>query len=170
MIDQQLEKAILNSPKDKTFIDKLLGKTEVEELKRIVKKPNLNREDMLEMLYLVVGIEQKLMNYSEWDRYFLSKYFVWIRTFVELLEHYYDYKEYLTKEGLLTTEISRLYEHTMNYLQHSTKFLLDLYFHLSRSTLSLGGAMVTESLRNKFEIDYRQQLPPEKEKRSWWRW
>lgn len=169
MIEEQIERSMMNNPKDKTFVDKILSSRDVEEIRKIVRKPELSREDMLDILYLMVGKEQKLLNYSQWDRVFLTKFFVWIRAFVELLENYYDYKEHMIEQGTFNGENERLYNQMMLRYQHATKSLVDLYLHLSRSTMSLGGSAFVEILKNKFEIGYTQPQAKE-EKKGIFKW
>lgn len=95
MFENQLQSAMFNSQNDKTFIDKLLSRQDVEAIRELIKKPKLYRPDIMELQYLVSGAESKLLNYSEWDRYIILKFFVWIREFTKIAELLYDYQEKL---------------------------------------------------------------------------
>ena len=42
--------------------------------------------ELLELLYMCIGTEAKLVNLSDWDRYVVLKFFVWIREFIKVVE------------------------------------------------------------------------------------
>src|SRR6056297_2048732 len=98
-VEQAIGNSILNSSGEKTFIDKLLGKNDVERVRELVRKEKLTREELLELLYSLTGTEMKLLNLGTWDRYVILKYFVWIRDFVKNIEIMYDYQEKVFKEA-----------------------------------------------------------------------
>lgn len=78
---------------EKSYTDKLLAKEDVRNIQDLVKKEDLTRSELLEILYLLSSSEIKLANFSEWDRYLLGKFLAWIRDFVSICEILYDYKE-----------------------------------------------------------------------------
>lgn len=142
---------------EKTSIDKLLAKNEVERVKELIKKNNLSREELLELLYMCSSTESKLLNLSKWDRYVMLKFFVWLREFIKVSEIYFDYESDLEKRKIKLSKRSRdLLENNKRYMEHNAKFLVDLYFIIARSTLSLGATGFMELLKNKFEMEYNQ--------------
>ena len=171
MIEEQIEQQIFSQPQDKTFIDKLMGRKEADKIEKIMKKSNddINRNDLQTMLSIIIGIEQKLGNYGEYDRYYLTKYFVWVRSFFEVLDYNYDYFEYVEKNISLGDRDKRLLNQVKNQWVHITKFMVDLYLHLSRSTMSIGGAFTMEAFRNKYEISYSQPQQQREEKKGFLR-
>lgn len=166
--------------KDKSFLDKLLAKEDVDRLRELTKKPKLCREDLLELLYLLTSTESKLLNLGEWDRYIMLKFFVWIREFIKIAELLYDYqddlkrKEHLcntckkynddvknkctcitfTPSAQLTPRCKQLLYNNERLIEHNAKFLIDLYLNIGRTTLSLGGTGFLETLKNKYELVY----------------
>ena len=157
--EEQIQKAMFASGGDKTFSDKLFAKDDVDKLRNLVKKPNLTRTDLLEILYLMSGNEQKLLNFGEWDRYVSLKFFVWIREFAKVLEQFYDYKETLDKKTInqqyrLTPRAEQMLENIGQLMEHNLKFLVDLSLRIDRSTLSIGATGFLETLKNKFEMTY----------------
>jgi len=186
MFEQQLQNAMFSGSKEKTFIDKLLAKEDVDRLRELIKKPKLKREELLELLYLLGSTESKLLNYGEWDRYVILKFFVWIREFIKVAELLYDYTDDLERkentcssctkfkkgylsgdEDVCTCEVFKtsimLTKRTRQTLyncerlvEHNAKFLIDLYLNISRTTLSIGGTGLLEILKNKYEIAYPQ--------------
>lgn len=96
--EQQIQKAMFSPTSEKTFIDKILARSDVDAIRKIISKPRLKREELLELLYMLGGVESKLYNYSEWDRYIILKFFVWIREFVKIAELLYDYQDELRKK------------------------------------------------------------------------
>lgn len=160
--EQQMQSGLFTSNAEKTFIDKLLGRKDVEAIREIIRKPRLNREDLLDLLYMLSSVESKLLNYGPWDRYIILKYFVWIREFVALSEHLFDYKDRieakeLTGQATLSPRTKQLFDNNIRLMEHNVKFLVDLYFNIGRTTLSLGATGFLEPLKNKYEVNYPQQ-------------
>lgn len=197
--EQNLQNSLFSGKSEKTFIDKLLAKDDAISVREIIRKKKLEREDLVELLYLLSGTEAKLLNYSEWDRYVILKFFIWIREFVKVAENLYDYQDDLNfKQNLclkceklfnkvgdqikecectepvkpdpLNSRTKKLLFNNERNIEHAAKFLIDLYFNIARTTLSLRGTGFIEMLKNKFEISYPQgsglQTPLQQEKPS----
>lgn len=159
--EEEIQKSIFSRDTEKTYIDKLLARREIDRVKELIKKDKLNRSELLELLYMCLGAEAKLINLGEWDRYILLKFFVWIREFIKVAELMYDTKEYLEekeRKGIYTTteRTKQILLNNERLIEHNAKFLIDLYFNISRTTLSLGGTAFLELLKNKFELSYPQ--------------
>lgn len=184
--EQQLQNAMFSQNSEKTFIDKVLARQEVDYLREIIKKPRLERADLLEILYLISGVESKLMNYSAWDRYVILKFFVWIREFVKQAEFLYDYRDRLeererqcsgcegykdvvkgekltrckckefTAKHTMPVRTRQLFDDAQRQSEHIVKFLIDLYLNIARTSLSTGATAFLELLTNKFEMAYPQ--------------
>lgn len=159
-IEDQLQQSLFKRDSERTFIDKVLAKEEVDRIRELVKKPKLARNEMLELLYLVGGNEAKLLNYSDWDRYLMNKFFVWLREFVKILEMFFDYREYLEgkekkdKNFKLSSRFRKILDNNQALLEHQVKFLIDLYLNVGRTSLSVGATGFMELLTNKFEMAY----------------
>lgn len=161
MIEEAIQKSLFSKQSEKTFLDKILARQDVDNIREIIKKPKLTREDLLELLYLLSGTEAKLLNYGEWDRYILLKFFVWIREFIKIAELLYDYQDDLDtkrkkKEFTITKRTEQLLKNNERLIEHNAKFLIDLYFNIARTTLSLGATGFREALTSKFEMSYPQ--------------
>lgn len=168
MFEDALARSIFTQNVEKTFIDKILAKDEVERVRQLVRKDRLKRQDILEILYMLSGVESKLWNFSAWDRYINCKFFVWIREFVMLMELIMDHKDDMQikqKKGLisLSPRYIKLLDDIQRQAEHNVKFLIDLYFNIGRTTLSNGATGFLEALRNKFDINYT--APPPKEEK-----
>lgn len=158
MIEEGIARKMMeNISTEKTFIDKILGKSDTDRLRELIQKDPLQRKDMLEILYLLGGTEAKLFNYNDWDRYIILKFFVWIREFVKISELMYDYEDEV-KEGniKLSPRAQQILKNNQRLMQHNAKFLIDLYLNIGRTTLSVGALGISELLKNKFEISYPQ--------------
>lgn len=159
--ENYLEMNTFRRNSEKTHVDKLLGREEVERLKEIIKKADPTREELLELLNLLTGIEQKLVNYSDYDRYILGKYFTWIRDLVKICEFLYDYEDRIKKENYFEgSPHKKVIMDTLTEIKkmqlHNTKFSIDVFLFLSRSTMSLEmvgfGGLSTQS----YKYDYGQ--------------
>jgi hypothetical protein len=159
--EQAIANQVFSKNQEKTFIDKILAKQDVESVRELIKKPRLKREELLELLYLLTSTESKLLNYSEWDRYIILKYFVWIREFIKISELLFDYTDFINKKEatgrhILTDRSRELLDNCERLVEHNAKFLIDLYFNIARTTLSLGATGILELIKNKYEISYPQ--------------
>lgn len=152
---------IYQQNQDKSYVDKILAKSEIERTKELQRKENLTRSELLELMYSCLESEAKLVNYSEYDRYIILKYFVWVREFIKIAETVYDIKEDLdNKEKLgiykLKDRTKEIIIKCMRLIEHIAKFLIDIYLNIARTTLSLGATAFTEINRNKFDFSYPQ--------------
>jgi len=183
MFEQAIQNSLNMAAKDRSFIDKLLAKEDVDRLRELTKKAKLCREDLLELLYLLTSTESKLLNLGVWDRYIMLKFFVWIREFIKIAELLYDYQDDLKRKeslckscgkykddktnpcnciefvpsGQLTPRCKQLLYNNERLIEHNAKFLIDLYLNIGRTTLSLGGTGLLEILKNKYELTYPNQ-------------
>lgn len=183
--EQQLNSGLFSQSKEKTLIDKLLAKEEVEKIKELSKKDRLTRSDLLELLSLIAGSEAKLVNYNEWDRYVILKLFVWTREFVKINELLFDYQDSLEekentcvtcrkkKESVkgsekceckvfipileLTPRTKKIFDNCSRLIEHNVKFIVDLYLNIARTTLSIGATGILELMKNKFEVQYNNE-------------
>lgn len=176
-IEDELQRNIFSQTRDKSFIDKLVARSEVDAVREIVKNRHLSREQVLELFYLVLGTEAKLVNYGANDRYVMLKFYVWIREFVKAAELLYDYEDDLEHKNItcrvcslrigdgcscvvsrpvvfLTVRTKQNLVNAERYVEHCAKFLVDLYLNIARTSLSLGGTGFLEILKNKYEISY----------------
>jgi len=154
VLEQDLQKGLFSKNQEKTYIDKLLGKQEIQRTKELISKKSLTRGEILELLHMCSSAESKLWNFSDWDRYIILKFFVWIREFVKITEILFDQKEKMKTDLALSKRSLRLLDNNEKLIQHNTKFLVELYFNMGRTTLSLGGTGFMELLKNKFEVIY----------------
>ena len=145
---------------EKTFIDKVLGRQDAERLKELMAKSELTRNDLTELLYLLTSVNLKLVNFNEWDRYLLGKFYAWIRDFVTLCEDIIDYEDDINDptKGLISnttdTQLKNIIERVRKHDIHNCKFLIDVFLYLSNSTLSIGGSGFDTLTTSKFEYDY----------------
>jgi hypothetical protein len=166
--EQQLAGRMFSPQDEKTFIDKMVARQDVEALRELVKKNNLTRSEILEILYLLTSVESKLLNYSEWDRYIILKFFVWVREYAKVTELLFDYTDdlELNKHFTLSVRTKQLLSNNQRLIEHDVKFLVDLYLNIGRTSLSLGATGLMELLKNKFEVVYPNQGMPQQEKQD----
>lgn len=155
--EKNIQKSMFSKNSEKTSIDKLLARNEVERINEIIKREKLGREGTLELLYLCLGTESKLLNLGQWERYVLLKFFVWIREFTKLVEMLYDLRTFFKTNNMNISErCIQFLDNTERLMENNVKFLVDLYLNIGRTTLSLGGTAFMELLKNKFEMLYNQ--------------
>jgi len=155
-----VENLLFDRGQERTLIDKLLDRRDVERIKKLIAKEALTREELLELLYLITGIETKLVNYTEDDRYILGKYYAWIRDFVNAAELFYDVQSQIREAMLKYDEdtkkqLTKTLEYIRGLLLHDVKFAIDVFLFLSRSTLSIDAKAFEMLLTSKMEYEYK---------------
>jgi hypothetical protein len=158
MIEDQIARSMFNESSDKTLLDKILGRKDSEEIRRIMRKDELTRTDLNDLLNLMASTNAKLLNFGEWDRYILLKFYVWVREIVKINELFFDFKDDMKdkKDITLTENADKMFNNIARQMEHNVKFMIDLYFNIANTTLALGGTAFIETLRNKYEIHYPQ--------------
>jgi len=116
---------------EQTYTDKILAKRVIQKLERYMKKQELNREDLAEILYLLTSEEIKLLAFNEWDRYLLGKFFAWIRDFMLTAEKIFELAEKEKDE-----ELKRYWVKAKKEMESVIRFLVDVFNYIARSTLS----------------------------------
>jgi len=162
----ELNKYVFSQSAEKTWIDKVLDRQDVERVRELMRKDDLSRDELLELLYLLAGNELKLVNFGDWDRYLLGKYFAWIRDFVSVAEGIFDFIEELEKEDY-DEDTKKAAENVKKHILHAVKFNADVYFYLMRSTLSISGTAFDTLTKSRFEYAYPQpEISPQPEQKS----
>ncbi len=140
---------------DKSLLDKLFAKEEIEKITRIHKKENPTRQDMQELKQLLTGMECKLLNFDEDYPHILGRYLVRIIetfSFYESMEEFYSrIKDHLTEKVTKELYESMIYKLKATCLVYSSNFQW-----IERSTMSIEGAAFSNALTNKFELSYPQ--------------
>lgn len=159
--------SIFTLQSDLSLADKLLGKETIKQIKFIMDKEDLDYSDISSLLYLITTDEAKLLNLSGYERYILGKFYTWIREFVKILEDLYTFKKHFFEK--MTEKEKETFEQIRKIMIHNTKFLIDVFLYLSRSTLSINAKAFEEFLKQKFEYEYRQpeiKIPHTEEKKE----
>lgn len=166
---------------DKTFTDKILGRQDTDDLIILIQKDELSRKDFSRILNIISGINSKLVNFNEYDRYLLGKFYTWIRSFIKLSMGCIAIQElieiYITNINKILTEndevkknidiVDKLNQNLIiyknckdvllkcrNIMCDDSKFLLDVFLFLSNSTLSLSAAAFDTLTTSRFEYAY----------------
>ena len=145
---------------EQTYVDKVLARRVIAKLEKYMKKQDLTREDLLEILYLLTSEELKLLALSEWDRYLLGKFFAWIRDFVSLAE-----KIYISYENEKDPVMKKYKLKAKKEIDSVVKALVDIFNYLARSTLSKEAYAFETLTKQKIEYIYPQhQIQQENQK------
>lgn len=163
-LEQQLSDQIYQSTSDRSSIDKVLARTDAEEIKNIMAKETLTRKEISLLLYLMVSNELKLLNFSEQDRYLSGKFYVWVRQFAQLTEQIYDYStkvESMSEKELnmagIDKDVFEMLKQIRDRFVHMVKFLADIYLYLNRSTMSYEASGFNTLTTQRTEMIYPQQ-------------
>lgn len=170
--EQTLGSTLYQQTQDKSYIDKLLSRKEVEKLQLLMKKQELTKQDLSEIMYLLSGAELKLSNMDGYDRYLLGKYFTWIRDIIKAAEYVYDYLDKISNEKASDEVIIKLRNHKdfeeikecleqiQHMLIHDVKFSVDIFLYLTRSTLGVEGVAFDTLSKGRYEYEYSGNTPP----------
>lgn len=88
-----LEQNMFRTQPEKTFVDKVMAKDDIDRIKTLIAKNDLSRSELLELMSLLSSKEAKLVNYDLELRYINMKFFVWIEEFILVAELLYDYQD-----------------------------------------------------------------------------
>lgn len=182
MFEEKIKQKLLSGDAERSFTDKLFAKEDVARIRELFKKTGLTRSEINELMYMCTGVESKLVNFGEYDRYVVLKFYVWIQTFEQINENLYDFyelekskregvKKYWkdVKDGVDTdsfeppehSDLSEkgflLLETIIRGMEHSIKNVVALYLNIVRTSLSLGATGFLEPLKQKFEMTYPTQ-------------
>lgn len=90
---QHLGRALFQGESEKSLVDKLLGRQDADKLHALMQKEPLTKSDIEEILFLMTSIDQKIVNYNEWDRYVIIKLFPWIKHYSTICKTWMIYEE-----------------------------------------------------------------------------
>lgn len=171
-LENKLGGQMFNPVREKTFTDKSLAKDEIAKIEQIIKKFDLSKEDWSQLMYLLAGVESKLLNYDDDQQIILAKWFTYLKDFVDFQIILLSYKEMLEKkekESKKEKDPSKHFElkpHSWRGMEKlikihgmETKFLIDAFFFVGRTSLSVGGVGFTSINTDKYEYNYTQQQP-----------
>lgn len=90
---QQLGRSLFQGETEKSLVDKLLGRGDADKLHKLMQKEPLTKSDIEEILFLMTSIDQKIVNYNEWDRYVIVKLFPWVKDYSTICKTWMIYEE-----------------------------------------------------------------------------
>lgn len=159
-IERRLSQAVMNGNIEKSYTDKLTAKDEMNDIRQIFRKSELNRSDLHDILSLMASSETKLVQFNEWERYIVLKLFVWLREFCKIMELMIDYKDYLEtkhKAGDLnfTDRAKVSFNNAYKTGWGNARAIVELYFMIMRTSLSINGRLISDLTKDKFEIQYQ---------------
>lgn len=153
--EQAVANTMLKPKSEKTYIDKMLSKQDIDSTKEVFKKDDLTREELLELLHSCVNSEMQLKNFSKWERQIVLKLYVWIGEFSKLAQMMFDIKDQIkTNFHHYTPECHNLMNQCSRMMEHITKYMISFYHNITRTSLSIQATAFTELLHNKFEMVY----------------
>lgn len=123
MFEKIVEQGMFKSLNEKTAIEKLLARKNIEDIRTLIRKPDMSRADTLELLYLISGEEIKLWNWDAQERYVITKYFVWVQEFIKTCQIFYDFQEDLSHSERLCV---RCMKHANKYVKKEVDGTLTL--------------------------------------------
>lgn len=171
----QLNRAVFHGESEKSFVDKLLGRQDADKLHALIKKEPLTMSDVEEMLFLMTSIDQKILNYSAWDRYVVVKLFPWVKDFSTVCKTMMRYQNQYEKGEFnddfktieAKDEVLEIIVEINKYLLHNLKFLISVFLLVSNTTLSIDGAAFETLTTSRFEYSYPvMPLPQPQEKKT----
>lgn len=90
---QNLSRMLFQGESEKSLVDKLLGRQDADKLHGLMQKEPLTKSDIEEILFLMTSIDQKIVNYNEWDRYVIVKLFPWVKDYSTICKTWMIYEE-----------------------------------------------------------------------------
>jgi hypothetical protein len=162
-LNQQLTNKMFNKVIEKDSIDKFFGLRDSERIKDLMQKEDLSRSEVLELMYLMTATESKLYNFDEYERIVVLKYYVWVRWYSEIYEHFTDSLRSIENTKLATAKSRQLVRIIDKKYQHGAKFFVDLFFAICRTSLSLEavGFKVPQETSGHFKLTHEDKATPQ---------
>jgi hypothetical protein len=168
--DAMIASKLANLSQERTKDDKVLGLDNIDQVFKLIKKEVLTKEDILGILHLLNSSEIKLVNLtSQYERYLIGKYKVWMTEIVRLLLNLYEYNDYCKKRGIVINERSQIYcDQNIQKMTHIMRSMIDLYCYVIRSSLSVEGFLVKKMIEQKISVDTnnKQELTTKSEQKG----
>ena len=154
----QIGAALRSGNSEKTFIDKLLGREDINALRDVITEDILDRKSIRKIKYLITSSESKLLNFDEHIYYLMNKYYLWIGELIKIYEMFLDYDEKVFKTKFESDpeykDITDIMYSMKRRLSHVVKTSVDIYINISRTTMSKDALAFKEILTNKFDYSY----------------
>lgn len=145
-------------PSERTVIDKLFAREDIDRIKDLQKKRDLTKEEWQELLHLMTAVEPKLLNLEPELMYKFSKFIIAVASFITLSASYSDAKEKLDLRkqsgGLISDRALSLFNEARARTDKSTKLLLSVFLYSGRVTLSNKAMAFKEFIRAQWELEY----------------
>jgi len=119
---QNLNRTLFQGESEKSLVDKLLGRQDADKLHSLMQKEPLTRSDLEEILFLMTSIDQKIVNYNEWDRYVIVKLFPWVKDYSTICKTWMLYEEQYDK-GEFDKDFTIIKENQIDVTDEKTKLL-----------------------------------------------
>lgn len=149
---------------EKTSFDKLLVKEDVFRMRELHKKLKNSREEIMEMMQLMVGNEAKLLNFDESERHIFARYLLRISEGFQLAEKVWDLYDLLSEAQKQDEEILEVWTTNIEQVNRTCKFYVDNFQFLTRSGMSIKGVGISQFLKHRFEMVYDR--PPIQQERK----
>jgi hypothetical protein len=152
---------LYQSINEKTHTDKVLGKEVANKIEDLIKKDQLELEDLRLISYYLADIESKLHNFGGKDRFILGKYIIWIRKIITCQEYTIKTIDQL-RTNKDTTELTlQAYDIIKMGNNEEAKVHITQWLYWARSSLSLGGTGFNTLNTQSFEYEYNQRMRDE---------
>ena len=153
--------SLYSSTQEKTHTDKVLGKEVANKIEDLIKKDQLELEDLRLISYYLADIESKLHNFGGKDRFVLGKYIIWIRKIITCQEYMIKTIEQLKRDPKTTDLALQGYDIIKMGTNEEAKVHTTQWLYWARSSLSLGGTGFNTLNTQSFEYEYNQRMKDE---------
>lgn len=106
--EEALASKMFSQSAEKSYIDKILAKSDSEKINSIMQKNEWTKEDIQNALYLVNNTELKLGNTNDNEREIILKHFLYIGEIARLTITLLDYYDYIKKRESFCNNCEKL--------------------------------------------------------------
>jgi len=142
---------------DRTFLEKIFGKEEMQQIKAVMEKESLSETNICALESMINSWELKLVNHGDKSRYACGKYTTWISDFNSIN---------ILITAMIEMEKDNNIGEGMDALKQAkkiadlcTKRLINNYLYFARSGLSLGGFAFNRVTTQRIEQEYTTRWP-----------
>lgn len=112
--EQKLNATVAGTDIERSFFDKAVNRKDNERLHDMLSKENLSKEDIAEILDLLVNINMKLANLFQKDRILIGLFYCWVQDIAYIHEALLDWYNDVDLKKKAAEEKLNKYENTFN--------------------------------------------------------
>lgn len=159
--EKNLAQTVYTNSAERTNVDKLTARDELNEIKELVLKENMTLEEVNKLIHLLTSTQAKLWNFDAegLERNVIGKYFIWLREYAVMTAKLLTFKSKTIKEEMyqLNEEEKLLLDDAIRIQLETLKFQISIFQYMGNTSLSIEGAAFDKLGSSNYRYSYPNQ-------------